>query len=526
MSGILYAPNTIDSTVYHLTRIEFWLQHKNVNYFATQTDRMLYQPPLAEYMILQFRLLKDSDTFSFIIQWLFAIGACLGVSLLAEIAGANKKVQQLSLFIAGTIPMLILQSSSTQNDVVVAFFIIMTALHLLKNLKENKSTSAFLSGISIGEAILTKGTAYVFLFPICMFWGIMKLIKIYNKEVKFIQQLKFLMLLVIPFLTICLSFYYRNYVLIGSPLGVSKELFYVYNNQSHTISSFLSVVFRNLSLHFTFPGIHLIAEKIIYFLHQSILNVSVNDPATSFCPFDLPMLGMTEDNAGNLLHILLIIPALTFVFKSRNTTLKAITFFGIFSFLLFCFQIKWQLWHSRLHIPVFLLMSIPIAFFIEQYKFSKPIVLLIGISAITFSLFCFNRPIIKFPPLTSNVYFSESRIAQFYTMQEEKGNQMQAVIKYLQKKNFKTIAVKSEEKYGNDILYPIMYNLRHKSKFYPVQMFNQTKSLDSTNMNFDAVLFFTSTPPDTLKIVNNYKKNVINSSDLFIFTPLKNINKH
>ena len=212
LSGILYAPNTIDSTVYHLTRIEFWIQHKNINYFATQTDRMLYQPPLAEYMILQLRVLQDSDTFSFIIQWFFSLGACIGVSLLAEIAGANKKVQYLSFFIAATIPILVLQSSSTQNDVTVSFFIVMTAYFLLKNLKENNSFSAIFSGVSIGEAILTKGTAYVFLFPICMYWGIIILIKIYRKEAKFLTQLGFLSLLFVPFLLICGTFYYRNFI--------------------------------------------------------------------------------------------------------------------------------------------------------------------------------------------------------------------------------------------------------------------------------------------------------------------------
>lgn len=519
LSGMLYAPNTIDSTVYHLTRIEFWLQHHNIDYFATQTDRMLYQPPLSEYMILQFRLLQSSDTFSFIIQWLFAIGAGFAVSLLADLAGLNKKIQYLSILIATTIPMVVLQSSSTQNDVVVSFFIVMTAHFLIKNLQENTASSALFSGISIGEAILTKGTAYVFLFPICMYWGIMKLIKVYKKEIKFLPQLSLLTLLFVPFLAICGSFYYRNLILIGSPLGVSKELFYVYNNQSHSLPSFLSVIFRNFSLHFTVPGIHLLTEKFIFFLHQQILGLDVNNPATSFTPFDLPMLGMTEDNAGNFLHFLLIFPALFYVSKTKNITLKAIASFGIISFLLFSFQIKWQIWHSRLHIPIFLLMSVPIAFYLEQIKFRKLIVFLLGISALFFAVFCFNRPIVKFPPLTTNVYLSKPRIAQFYTMEVTKGEQMQALIAFLKEKNFKRIAVKSEEMYGNDILYPVMYELRNKTKFFPIQMTNKTKVLDKKKLDYDAVLLFTFTPPDVFKLDKNYKKMAINAENLYIFAP-------
>jgi len=519
LSGVLYAPNTIDSTVYHLTRIEFWLQHRNINYFATQTDRMLYQPPLAEYMILQFRILQDSDIFSFIIQWLFSLGACVAVSLLAELAGTNKKTQYLSFFIAGTIPMVILQSSSTQNDVVVSFFILMTAYFMLKNLKENQSSTAILSGISIGQAILTKGTAYVFLFPICMYWGIMKLVKVYKKEIKFLPQLAYLVLLFVPFLAICGSFYYRNYVLIGSPLGVSKELFYVYNNQSHSLPSFLSVIFRNISLHFSVPGVHLMAEKLIYFLHNNILHLSVNDPATSFTPFDLPMLGMTEDNAGNFLHFLLFVPALIVVFKSNNSTLKAIAAFGLISFLLFSFQIKWQIWHSRLHIPIFLLMSIPIVYFLVETKFSKIIVGVFALSGVFFAVFCFNRPIFKFSPLTTKTYFTQPRISQFYHVEEQKGKDMQEVIAFLQNKNYKNIAVKSEDKYGNDILYPIMFELRNQAKFYPILMDNKTKVLDKPMGNYDAVLFFTFTPPDILKVDKNYKIMTVNAKNLYIFAP-------
>jgi len=350
-----------------------------------------------------------------------------------------------------------------------------------------------------------------------MYWGIMKLIKIYRKEAKFLTQLGFLSLLFVPFLLICGTFYYRNFILIDSPLGVSKELFYVYNNQSHSMPSFLSVLFRNISLHFSVPGLHLVAENFIYFLHYNILHLSVNDPKTSFTSFDLPMLGMTEDNAGNFLHFIIIIPSLIFVYKSKNSMLKAIATFGLVAFLLFCFQIKWQIWHSRLHIPVFLLMSVPIAFFINELKFTKIFIGLFGISGIFFGLFCFNRPIIKFPPLTTKTYFTQPRVAHFYHMEEKKGKDMQALIAYLKEKGFKEIGVKSDEKYGNDILYPIMYELRKQAKFYPIQMNNKTKVLDKLVGNYDAVLFFTFTPPNLLKVDKNYKKMTVNAENLYIF---------
>lgn len=519
LSGVFYAPNTIDSLVYHLTRVEFWIQHKNINYFATQTDRMLYQPPLAEYMILQFRLLADADNFSFIIQWLYAIGACGVVSLLVSFVRNDLKVQYLAFFIAGSIPMLLLQSSSTQNDVVVSFFILMTIYWVFNNVKLNDNASALLIGISIGESILTKGTAYIFLFPICLYWGVAKLMKIYNKELEFWSQMRLFIFIFMPFLVICGTFYFRNYTLVGSPLGVSKELFFVYNNQSHDVGSIFSLIIRNISLHFSVPGFHFLAEKIVVFIHENLLNVNVNDSATSFTPFDLPMFGLTEDNAGNFLHILLFIPAIRYSFKSKNRNLIVLTLFAIISFLLFCFQVKWQIWHSRLHIPIFLVMSVPISIWLKEQRFSKYIITLIGLSSLFYSVFCFARPVIKLPPITSNVYFTSHKIDHFFYMEPHKAKQYCDVIEYLKSHNIKRIGVRSEEKYGNDILYPIMFELRSKAVFIPIQMSNLTKVLDKNEGNFDAVLSFTMSPKDTLKVDKNYRKLSVNAENLYIFVP-------
>lgn len=519
LSGILYAPNTIDSLVYHLTRIEYWLQHKNINFFSTQTDRMLYQPPLSEYMILQFRLLQNSDTFSFIIQWIFAIGSGVAVSLIAEVAKLSRKAQYISFYVAMTIPMVILQSSSTQNDVVLSFFVLMSTYFLLKNIQKSTDMTAFFGGISIGEAILTKGTSYLLVFPICIYWGWRKLIVVYrNRRLLFVQA-RFILLMIVPFIAICGTFYFRNFTLIGSPLGVSKELFYVYNNQSHSLPSFLSVIIRNISLHLTVPGLHVLVEKMIFFIHEFILGVDINDLATSFTPFDLPMLGMTEDNAGNSIHFFILLPSIIFAYKSENSVLKVILFLTLGSFLLFCFQVKWQLWHSRLHTPIFLLSSVLIGAFIEKIKQSQIVIIILGISALFFAVFCFNRPIIKLPPITTSVYFSNPRTRQYYPMELEKGNQMDQLILFLVEKKYRNIAVKSDEKYGSDILYPIMYALRSISEFTPIEVNNMSSSLNTKKGGFDAILYFTPNPVERIMLDKSYEKIPLGTENIFVFKP-------
>lgn len=104
-------------------------------------------------------------------------------------------------------------------------------------------------------------------------------------------------------------------------------------------------------------------------------------------------------------------------------------------------------------------------------------------------------------------------------MEDKKAMDMQALITFLKEKGFKKIGVKSDEKYGNDILYPIMYELRKQAKFYPIQMNNKTKILDKPVANYDAVLFFTFSPPNLLKVDKNYKKMTVNAENLYIFAP-------
>ncbi len=164
-------------------------------------------------------------------------------------------------------------------------------------------------------------------------------------------------------------------------------------------------------------------------------------------------------------------------------------------------------------------MSIPIAYYLVEVRFFKVIIGIFALSGVFFAVFCFNRPIINFSPLTTKTYFTQPRISQFYHMEEQKGKDMQAVIALLKNKNYKNIAVKSEEKYGNDILYPIMFELRNQAKFYPIQMNNKTKVLDKPVGNYDAILFFTFTPPDILKVDKNYKKKTVNAENLYIFAP-------
>jgi 4-amino-4-deoxy-L-arabinose transferase-like glycosyltransferase len=113
-------PNNWDSQTYHLPRIEHWFQDGSLAFYPTSITRQNDMGPVAEILLLQLRVLGGSDFFYPLLQW---------ISMLCSVAAAYRITRQLggseiqgwiaAVFLA-TLPIGILESTSTQNDYVVA----------------------------------------------------------------------------------------------------------------------------------------------------------------------------------------------------------------------------------------------------------------------------------------------------------------------------------------------------------------------------------------------------------------------
>ena len=124
-------PNEGDSFRYHLSRVAHWRQNQSVAFYPTHILNQLYLPPWAEYAALQIMLLGGDDRLAQLVQWFSMLGSLVGVSLIARELGASPGGQLFSAFFCVTLPMGILQASSTQNDYVVAFWLVCLAYTLL-----------------------------------------------------------------------------------------------------------------------------------------------------------------------------------------------------------------------------------------------------------------------------------------------------------------------------------------------------------------------------------------------------------
>src|SRR3990172_7131445 len=170
----LIAPaNNVDSLQYHMSRVMHWAQNGSLRHYATGYHNQLLMPPGAEMAILNLRVLMGNDRAANLVQWFAMLGTLLGVSGIARLLGARSAGQTLAAVFAVTIPMGILQATSTQNDLVVALWLVCCAyLVLLSRRRSLGPTEHAALGLAFGLGLLTKVTFVAFGLPMAVLFVI------------------------------------------------------------------------------------------------------------------------------------------------------------------------------------------------------------------------------------------------------------------------------------------------------------------------------------------------------------------
>ena len=375
-----------DSYTYHLPRVEHWIQDANVDFFPTNNVRQLYLAPFAEYFILNLRLLSGNALFINFVQFFSMINSLILVSLIAKFFGLSRRGQLFAFILALTIPMGVMQSTTTQTDYVISFFLISFVyfgISLIKNMRLSISDILFLS-TSFSLGILTKSTFYIFALPFCILFGIYY-IRLFKSKSFYI-----IFLLILTFLIANFPFLNRNYQQFGSVFGPQKtSAYYLPNlNDEFGIKPMLSNSIKNIGMHFILPNSYYnqkITETITTF--HNIIGFPLNSERTSWYGMNYQLnFSLNHDRLGNFFHIILFFISLPIIFIKRKSIRKSTIFYAISlisGFLLFSFLLKWQLWQTRLDLPLFVLMSPIIAYALSLIKW-KNITNLIYISLLCF----------------------------------------------------------------------------------------------------------------------------------------------
>jgi hypothetical protein len=359
--AVIAPPNNDDSMSYHMARVRHWIQQQSVAHYPTHITRQLFSNPWAEFTIAHLFLLTGTDRLANSVQWFSMVGSLIAVSLIAARLGADKRGEVLAAVVAATIPMGILQASSTQNDYVTAFWLTCFCYVLLRIRDASEVTGPPWTwitclGLSLGLAILTKGTAYVFAFPfLCWItWFLLC-----RRSWRALPMLAVVAGLVI---TLNIGHGLRNWTVFHSISG-PEEMHQAFVNEVFTDPVlFVSNVVRNLSIELSTSD-----PDVNYYLRAVVRNVlrligaDLNDPRVTYpgLSYYLSTQQTQEDWAGNPLHLLLIFSAGAVLIVARHRTnhetAGTYALALLAAFALFCICTKWQVWHNRLLLPLLLL---------------------------------------------------------------------------------------------------------------------------------------------------------------------------
>jgi len=257
----------------------------------------------------------------------------------------------------------VLYASGSKNDYVAAFWLVCALCHALWLRRKVDLVTTLGLGLSLGLAALTKATTGIFALPILV------AIALQLDRPTLTAALKRAPLVAAVALLLVAGHAIRNQRCYGSPIGPTHEYgAYKYGSDTHTPSAIWSGVLRNAGLHAgtPFPAVNQWEENLILDSLRG-LGIDPDDPRTTWpdTNFHVSWYPREEVLAGNPLHALLFVLALALlIFSARVRGSRPLAPFGIAlvaAFVLFSAGFRWQPWHTRLHLPLFVVASAWIA---------------------------------------------------------------------------------------------------------------------------------------------------------------------
>ncbi len=165
VSAFYAPPNAIDALNYHMSRVVNWQQRQRVDAYATGYLPQLYQPPWAEFAILNLQIAIGSDRLAGSVQWVTMLGSLILVSSIAKYLGASSKGQVLAAAFAAALPTGILEGSGALNDWAATLWLaafVVCVLRIWSQPARRGWVDYAFAGAALGLALATKGTNYVY----------------------------------------------------------------------------------------------------------------------------------------------------------------------------------------------------------------------------------------------------------------------------------------------------------------------------------------------------------------------------
>lgn len=407
--AIVAPPNTFDSMTYHMSRVAHWTRNGSVAHYPTHITFQLSHSPWAEFAILQFQILTGGDRLANLVQWASMVGSLIGASLIAARLGGGTRAQVATVVVAATIPMGIVQASSTQNDYVVAFWLVGFVAHVLApppSKNRDRLARAGWLGASLGLAILTKPTALVFAAPFVLWLTVSE---IRGRRWHAVPGLAAVALLAVALNAPHLI---RNVGTYGTPLPERRY----YGSDLRGPAALTSTALRNIALHLGTPDptINAVLTRGIEAVHRR-LGVEPSDWRTTILgtTFAIRPPSVHEDTAGNPLHVVLMVGSLVALVVSRPLRQRALLLYAAAlgaAFLLLSLGLRWAPFNSRLQLPLFVL-AVPLVGIVlgAARRVGSVVIVVLLVASLPWLALNGARPLVG----SGNIFRSD-RIAQYF----------------------------------------------------------------------------------------------------------------
>jgi hypothetical protein len=410
ITALVSPPNNYDSMTYHMARVMHWIQNQTVNYYPTNNLRQISFPPGTAYIVTHLQILSGGDHFANCVQWLAFLGCIITTSLIVKNAKIGLNSQVITALVCASIPMAIMQSTTTQTDLTTSFWLISFVYFIFRTDKYVK-LDIFWFSTSLGLAILSKPTAIIFGTPfliILVFRYFVSLIVVGTFQ-KIYHSMIFSVEIVILTVSLSIPSYLRNYAVFGNLLGIDTGT----RNDVLGIAQLTSNLLRNSALNLPFRGYW----KLVGSVHD-FFNIDINDSVTTFLTNDFNV-DLTakdlfnifflpnEDFVSTSIHFILILIIIAFLIYIKVCKIKTkfvyeqIIISTIFGFIFYSLLLKWQVWGNRLLLPFFIINAPVIGYFIRNCLSKSMEILLSSIfifTGITYSLTPMHHPFISIPP--------------------------------------------------------------------------------------------------------------------------------
>jgi len=161
---LIVPPNTGDSMGTFMARVGQWLTRGTFHPWQTENWSQIAYPINPQLQVLWTVLFWGSDQLSGAVQWIAAIAGIFSIYGLARSFNASRSQAAFAALVWATLPQILLQSTSTQTDLVASSLFLSSLYLLYLGLKEESRGALLLSALALALAAGSKQTV-LFVLP-------------------------------------------------------------------------------------------------------------------------------------------------------------------------------------------------------------------------------------------------------------------------------------------------------------------------------------------------------------------------